>query len=373
MKYFSAVCIVCIFFTFPLCAFNRYGQDEFDNSSWRILERANIAFEKRDYGSAFHFAENAKEKRKQETADSSAILTQALSPPALIKAGNDIQTVLQLLKERGSADAVRIIEALINRFGIEYFDYSIQKLTDYVKSSFVYPEADFLLGKLYTLEGEYATAESFFSFAYLNRTYLDVPEMQSDILYGMAELYKLQGNNEKYESALLLLGSQDDVYGVQNSKDGQSQSSFGSAVYAALAKGMSADKLFLLYRNDTYKTLRVWFLLSEYYNSYGLTDRALQTALLFCVTAVSRADDIIKSRDMDYAYTKLVLLFKKIKMYSDITDWASQNNLWEGFYALGVLCEKQGFVSFAYDIFSALASESPDRTWKILAEKELRK
>ena len=333
MKYFSAVCIVCIFFTFPLCAFNRYGQDEFDSSSWRILERANIAFEKRDYGSAFHFAENAKEKRKQETADSSAILTQALSPPALIKAGNDIQTVLQLLKERGSADAVRIIEALINRFGIEYFD----------------------------------------SFAYLNRTYLDVPEMQSDILYGMAELYKLQGNNEKYESALLLLGSQDDVYGVQNSKDGQSQSSFGSAVYAALAKGMSADKLFLLYRNDTYKTLRVWFLLSEYYNSYGLTDRALQTALLFCVTAVSRADDIIKSRDMDYAYTKLVLLFKKIKMYSDITDWASQNNLWEGFYALGVLCEKQGFVSFAYDIFSALASESPDRTWKILAEKELRK
>jgi len=108
-----------------------------------------------------------------------------------------------------------------------------------------------------------------------------------------------------------------------------------------------------------YTPLKNWN--GGYYGTRGLMVR------------ISRADDIIKSRDMDYAYTKLVLLFKKIKMYSDITDWASQNNLWEGFYALGVLCEKQGFVSFAYDIFSALASESPDRTWKILAEKELRK
>ena len=71
--------------------------------------------------------------------------------------------------------------------------------------------------------------------------------------------------------------------------------------------------------------------------------------------------------------TYTVMDIETTGMYSDITDWASQNNLWEGFYALGVLCEKQGFVSFAYDIFSALASESPDRTWKILAEKELRK
>ena len=76
-------------------------EQDFDNSSRRILEQANEAFDAKDFGTAFRLAETAKERWKTEKERSVAVLEAALSQPALMKAGDNLETVLALLRERG--------------------------------------------------------------------------------------------------------------------------------------------------------------------------------------------------------------------------------------------------------------------------------
>ena len=259
----------------------------------------------------------------------------------MTKTGSDINVVLSELRERNNTDAIRIINQLLERFGIEYFDFSIYKLNEHVKKNTAYPEADFLLGKLYMREGEYELSEQFYTSAYEHRLYLDVSDVQFDILYDLAELYALTGNNEKYESVLLILAAEDTNYKAGG------YSAFITAVRGAIERGAGADKFFLLYRNNNYRTLYVWLLLTRYYFSLNLTDKAFDTALLFCLTALSRTDDIIKSRESDYSYSDLNTALKKIKTYSDIEKWAAEHKVWEGFYLLGRIAAQKGYSAFA--------------------------
>ena len=368
MKKSAFAAILCFFSLFAPArnlAAQTPSEQDFDNSSRRILEQANEAFDSKDFGTAFRLAETAKERWKTEKERSVAVLEAALSQPALMKAGDNLETALALLRERNNTEAVRIIESKLVRFGFQDFDYSVKNFTAYIKNT-AYPEADFLLGKLYMIEGEYALAEHFYASAYEGRRYLDIPDVQFDILADLAELYKLTGDSEKYESVLLILASQDDKYRQNNNP-----SAFISAVVSAVKRGMGADKLFSLYRSDNYKTLPVWYRLTTYYDLLDLNERAFETALLFCITAVSRADSIIKSRDMDYAYTGVCPLLHKIQLYGDINEWAAKYKLWEGFYLLGKPAQKAGCASFAAEIFSAVAAESPERTWTVLAQKAL--
>lgn len=368
MKKSAFAVLLCIFSLLALVqnlAAQMPPKQDFDNSSRRILQQANDAFDAKDFGTAFRLAETAKERWKTEKEHSVAALETALSQPALMRAGDNLETVLALLRERNNTEAVRIIESKLVRFGFQDFDYSVKNFTAYIKNT-AYPEADFLLGKLYMIEGEYALAEHFYALAYEGRRYLDIPDVQFDILADFAELYKLTGDSEKYESVLLILASQDDKYRQNNNP-----SAFISAVASAVKRGMDADKLFFLYRSDNYKTLSVWYRLTAYYDSFDLNDRAFETALLFCITAVSRADSIIKSRDMDYTYAGVRALLHKIQLYGDINEWAAKYKLWESLYLLGKTAQKAGYASFAAEIFSAVAAESPERTWTVLAQEAL--
>jgi len=362
----------CVFLFFLLYGFSvsyAYGPEmnsDFNGSAWYTLEQARNAFERKDFGTAFRLVETAKDQRKKESEWASAALENALSAPAMLKAGTDIETVLNLLRERNSSDAVRVIEGVLERSKVEDFGYSIHHLNDFIKANTAYPEADFLLGKLYMLEGEYELSENFYSAAYKNRHALYVPDMQFDVLCDMAELYALTGDNEKYESVLLILASHDDLYGT-----GGEASGFVKAMHAAVKRGMDVDKFFMLYRSDKYHRVYVWLRLTKYYYSLDVQDKAFESALLFCITAMSRADNIIKSRETDYSYENVRALLAKIKAYPDINRWATENKLWEGFYLLGNIAKKQGNTAFARDIFTSLSVQSPDRKWKILAEKEL--
>ena len=363
--------------TFSFCAFflaaefTLYAQKSdlesgFDGLSWHILVQAQNAFEERDFGSAFRLVENAKQQRKAEHDWAVDTLDAVIASSFMTKTGSDINVVLSELRERNNTDAIRIINQLLERFGIEYFDFSIYKLNEHVKKNTAYPEADFLLGKLYMREGEYELSEQFYTSAYEHRLYLDVSDVQFDILYDLAELYALTENNEKYESVLLILAAEDTNYKAGG------HSAFITAVRGAIERGTGADKFFLLYRNNNYRTLYVWLLLTRYYFSLNLTDKAFDTALLFCLTALSRTDDIIKSRESDYSYSDLNTALKKIKTYSDIEKWAAEHKVWEGFYLLGRIAAQKGYSAFAQDVFTAVSEESTDRKWKILAEKELK-
>ena len=74
---------------------------------------------------------------------------------------------------------------------------------------------------------------------------------------------------------------------------------------------------------------------------------------------------------MDYAYAGVRPLLHKIQLYGDINEGAAKYKLWESLYLLGKSAQNAGYSSFAAEIFSAVAAESPERTWKVFAQKAL--
>ncbi len=331
-----------------------------------ILADAQIAFEDNDFPTAFLLTQEAIDARKAESAWSVYTLETELRKPNAQKIGKDIEQLLYFFKGRQDLDVVQIIEHVLIDFTYEYFDYNMDKLLIYLRESANYPEANYLLGKLYFIEGELEIAESYILLSYDYKHLLDIPDVQFDILYSLADLYAVTQNWNAFEEVLLLIASEDESYYV----DGM-PSAFLFSVTSALKSGMDSDRFFLLFRNDYYKSLQAWNYLTYFYNDLGYSEKALEAALLYTTSSLQRIDEVLMDRDINYTYTTLEQFFRDVKLFNDIAIWAENNYFWEGFYVLAKLCSEQGYIEFAQEIFIALAMECPIREWRILSEKAL--
>ncbi len=331
-----------------------------------ILSDAQIAFENSDFPQAFSLAQEAVDARKAESAWSVYTLETELRKPTAQQIGKDIEQLLYFFRGRQDSKVVSIMEHVLYDYNYEYFDYSIDNLLDHLKQSENYPEADYLLGRLYFNEGELSISDSYFLRAYENRTLLDVSDVQFDILYSMADLYAVRQNWNAFEEVLLLIASEDNSY-YENGMP----SAFLYSVTSALNNGMDPDRFFLLFRNDYYKTLQAWNYLTYYYEDMGHNEKALETALLFTTSALQRIDEVLMDRDINYSYTTLESFFRDVKLFGDVALWAENNFFWEGFYILAKLARDQGYEEFAQKIFINLATECPVYEWRVLAERAL--
>ncbi len=354
--------------------------------SWRMLQKAQTAYDQRDFGISFKYAQTAKVNRKKESDWALATLELAMKPVAVQKIGDDIDEVLAILKERDSHDAVLIIENILANLPKDYFNYSIENIKNYIKKFTEYPEADFLLGKIYGLEGEYTLSQSFLLKAWEHSDLLSIPEEKYDILYEIASLSLMTGNMEKYEKSLLLITADDPNY-IQNTNE----TGFSKSLVRAIKTGTSLDKFFLLYRNSSYNSMKAFFYLADYYNSQIhntgdsdalmqntsqdnrilLHDKVLTMSSMGVVSAVTRIEDVLKTRKLDYSYSSLEALLKDISEYEDIVTWGKKYDVWKGFYIFSLSVYDSGQTDFAEKLLSVLSQYCPDVYWSRASKEKL--
>ncbi len=361
------IILLTVLFSMPLMAQNEsLSRPDPNRLAKFILAEAQIAYEENDYPLAFLLAQEAVDARKAESAWSVNTLETELRKPSAQKIGKDINQLLYFFKNRKSNDVVQVIERALLEHTVEYFDFSIDNVLEYIRISENYPEAEYLLAKLYYIEGELSIAESYFYNAYEYRSLLDVSDEQYDVLYSIADLYAIQKKWNEFEEVLLLIAAEDDSY-YENGEP----SAFIRSITTALKNGMSVDRFFLLFRNDYYKSLKAWYYLTYYYDNQGNEQKALETALLFATSSLERIDEVLEDRDIHYTYTSLNDFFKQLQLFYDVSEWAKDNDVWEGFYNLGKICSELGYNDFAQGVFLALAMECPVRQWRELSEKAL--
>ncbi len=332
--------------------------------SWRMLQKAQTAFDQRDFGLAFKNADLAKINRIKEVQWSITTLEQALKPVAVQKVGDNIDAVLAILKERGSNEAVILIESILANLSKEYFNYSILNLKNHILKFTKYPEADFLIGKIYELEGEYTLSKQFLMKAWESSSILSVQDEKYDILYEMASLAELTGDQEEYEKALLLVIAEDPNY-IKNA----AESSFSKSIVRAIKTGTDLNKFFLLYRNTSYFSMKAFFALADFYSNEGkqnnldLNDKVLAMSSMGVVTAISRIEDVLKTRKLEYSYTSFETLLQDTLFHTDIVDWGKKYDVWKGFYIFALAVYESGQTDFALSLLSKLSEYSPDDYW----------
>jgi hypothetical protein len=329
-----------------------------------IMREAQTAYDSGDFSNALKDANMAKEYRKKKTEWEVFTLQNSFKPSEVKKAGDEISSILPLLEKRQDYEALDIIYRYQKNKHAAGFCTSAQKLIAYIESNKVYPEADYMIGTVYCIEGEYALAEHYLNDAWINRAVLDIPDTQYDILYSLAELSRIQSNDEKYEEYLTAVVRNDDCFKNQTLKD---------AVIYTIKNGKTgcADNLFRLFRITDYKSIKAYFELSKIYEKNNAEDQALYTCIICVLTDFTRMYNIIEERSPDFEYTGLESVIESTENYPDIQEWGKQNNVWETFNMLAELTQKSGYTAFSGELYRILAKCSPEQYWREKAQSVL--
>ena len=351
---------------------------EHEMLAWKILQDAQLYYEQGDLGEAIRVADAAKQQRKNEVEWSLSVLNQALAPTSIQKLGDNIDLIMNAFEERNAEDALSIMHNVMIKYPADTINNSVSELIKKLSLYIEYPEADYLLGKLYIFEGEYTVADKYLTNAWLNAGILDIPDQKFDILYQMANLAKLQKNDEKYEKSLLLIIADDNYIKPDGTDD-----IFIKAVKQSIARDdTTIDKLFTLYRSKAYTSLNAYYLLADYYASKGNSDKALSMSTLATLIAFTRIYEAVAARDMEYKFEKpanarnkpnsaFLAYLETVGKYYDISEWGAKNGIWKGYFNYAKILHNAGRYELAEELFSCLSQYCPEDFWRNMALREL--
>ncbi|MDR3311858.1 MAG: hypothetical protein LBS64_01825 [Spirochaetaceae bacterium] len=327
-----------------------------DEQPWRLLEQAKIAFAQKDFGTALRLANEARANKAREYGRYLSTLTAELRPQQVQRAGDRIDGVLSVLRDRDSTAAVEIITGFLDRYGEEYFRGRITELTTHIKKNAALPEADYLVGDIYLIEGELDLAKSYYLQAWENAFALDIPESKYNILYQLARIGELQNDDELFEQSLLLILADDPYAGGFQHKDGR----FIRGVIQNIERGYSADKLFFMYRTDTFRALNAYLSLASFYRRAQNNGDYLATATLAMLTVCTRMYNALVERDRAYTFTTLSDFFSHVLYSQEIAGWADSHKGWEALLLFADAVKKNGQHRLSREILDLLWVYAPE-------------
>lgn len=336
-----------------------------DFPSWKILEKAQLNFDIGNYSESLKLANESAKVRKNEILNEFNILEISLSSSQVKRAGNEIDSVIEVLTEREEKDSISIINKYVSLYTKDFFNDDVHVLAKWLKEKQNYPEAYYLIGQIYQIEGETEVALQFYQKALESQNYLDINECKFEILLSMAQIYKSQQKNDDLEKTLLLILDNDETFKNQQ---------FVNSLYNTIKndKPNSVNKLFILFSGYSKYSIKALYELSLLYDSYGVADKSLQLIALTCVEAFTHILEILLDRDVIYKFTDLEDFFNECKKYEDILEWARINNVFEAFYLFADKTFQQNYTNFATELFSILAKSLPDEKYKNLSYNKLK-
>lgn len=327
--------------------------------SWRSMQEAEIAFSNGEYSEAVNYANEAKERRAQESEWQKYTLEIAQRRGLIRRAGDSLTRAVFVIQELSLNDALETVNFQFAKYGEDYFGGSFSRLIDFVDEYLNYPEADYLLGKIYRLEGEYQIAYDYMRNAYDHAALLDIPAQRYDLLYDLADLSLGMGDEDNYEKYLLVIIS-DDVYFRNSTRL--------TAYERTLASGDpdSMETFFLLYRHSNTTALEAFINLSRFYAQKNIEDRALRYAGVAAIIAVTRLEEVLGQRINGFRYTTFENLISRSSSYDDIVRWGSSTGVWDLFCELATYAADSGYNNFSNSLFTALSTSAPEY-WRMYA------
>lgn len=332
----------------------------------RIFLEAQIAFDEKNYSETLKLLDDARISRKNKVDWEVDTLKNSFKPAEVKIMGDDLNDIVKVLQDRQDYDAIEIINYYKRILTLEFFDFSAQKLISFIENNREFPEADFLAGKVYQLEGEYEVAQKLYLQAFDFASILYIPDEKFDILYALSEIALVQKDFNKYEEELLLIVSCDKAFNDKPLLQAMMRT-------IKSKKKKDIEKFFVMYRAENIKFLKAYFSLAEYYSQKNENERALTMSALGSLTGFSKIYDVTKDRNPDFFYKNLSGLLQEASQYADIVEWGKENDIWKGFNNFAKSADNNKCKVFAKELYSILKDFSPEEYWRTQAEIEWEK
>ncbi|UTC63765.1 hypothetical protein E4O00_07400 [Treponema sp. OMZ 788] len=352
-KQLKKIFIIFLIFYFSAVLFSLDTIDE-DEKPWHLLEQAKIQIEKGEFGIALHLTNKARDLHKARTEKKYNHMFNSLKPKRVKLEGDNISDVYAILNKREDYDACKILDDIFLTHPPVFFDKSISKLMAWLEKRKAFPETDFLAGKIYFAEGDYEQAMHYYKEAWNARMFLEIPDERFNIIYSLADTSKLLHRYDEQEKYLLLVLTEDPIYGTTNLESDPLQ-----AMIKTITSEKTTEKFFLLYRNKNPIALKAYMDLTDIYLEAGKNRRALATAVLGSIITITNLDEVISKDDYNYEYTEFANLLHRLHRRQDVVLWAEQQNFWRAFMNLADSLLKNGNNEQAFYLYSKLAESIP--------------
>ena len=314
---------------------------------------------------------SAKEAKKAK--DSLAMLLKLLAARDLIpqdleairsKSGGSIVAEMRLLREtspstplRGLVDAALLV---VEERGVEGFGDSLAALRKEVENLGHYPEAEFMIGKIYLAEGEQRLAELQFLRACDMGESLEVPDERYAMLAALADIYKTNGDMKSYETTLRDVSDSSDLFSAKDDY-------YRDSMERTLGE-RGIDKFMLMYRVDQIYPIHAYAALGKMYLGDG---RRIATIYLAAATnaILTRSIAEIRIDEPGYEYAGLRDILARISSDPEMAEFASGLDLWQDLLLLGKALARSGYRESAREIWSAMkAADTPQPLKRRAAE-----
>ncbi len=324
------------------------------DKAWHLMEMAKIAIERKEFGNALVYVERALEVHTTTYQNKYEYLKNALKPYQVRRAGDDIDEVYKVFKERDNYDACKIMDEVFLLRPSVTFDFSMQRFMDYLKERIAFPEADYITGRIYSIQGEYKQAMVYYEKAYKKVNLLEIPDERFSIIYAIADTAGLLGMHDMQEKYLLLVITEDPTFGSTILESKKLKAMLGS-----LTKEKTTDKFFRLYRVNKEIALKAYNDLSRLYLEAGNPKRSLATSALAANIAITTLSDMLAKADFSYVYSDFKDVLTRTGKNLTIKQWAEDRQLWDVFINFADSLEASGYNPQAIDMYHKIAESIP--------------
>jgi tetratricopeptide (TPR) repeat protein len=342
-----------------------WAQVEVERPYWFVLERGKQHFRNGDYGRALIAFEDARNQRRAMYTRMEQDMIAVLSIAEVRRLGDALDLVEKYIAERGRIDAARALEELYYRVPRESLENSALRTLEEFDRLKAYPEAEYWIGETYRTEGEPGIALRQFRKAYEQRSFLETPGFDTDILYKIADIHRIRQEYTLMERNLLEILTKDSLWS-------QDSSTFVRSAMTRTVENDGIDRFLTLYRYDNPVTLRAHRLLGFYYSSSGRHSRAVEHLMFaFLIQNSIFIDDIIRSQ-YDYTFTTLNNLLDEVMRRPALASYFEGTEYYKTLYYLGTSFFGSGKLNAARYFWTACAGRQDAGEWRARSQAQLR-
>ena len=150
-------------------------------------------------------------------------------------------------------------------------------------------------------------------------------------------------------------------------------SGFLTSVIRNINSGITLDKFFLLYRCDSYNSINAYFQLAQLYLEKNMKEKLLEVSIMGMLTSVTRIEQILKERELEYSYKNFNHFYYLATQYSDIINWGIKNKVWQGFFNFAQAIELTNQIDFAKEMYTQNIIYSPEEHWQKTSREKLKR
>jgi tetratricopeptide (TPR) repeat protein len=317
--------------------------------------------------------EDARRQRQAQFTRMEQDLINVLSVPEVRRLGDSLSRVEAYVAERNYPGAAAALGELYYRVPRASLNDSVAQALNALGSLKNYPEAEYWIGETYRIEGELRLALSQFQKVYEQRKLLENPGFEVDILYKIADIYKIRQEYTSMERTLLDIITGLTAEGIpRDSLWTEEASSFAKNALARTLDNDGIGRFLSLYRYNNTRVEAAHRLLGFYYYATGRHSQAKDHLMFaFLIQNTVLLEELIRGR-YDFTFTSLEDLMAAIRRNSPQAAYLEEAEYYKTAYYLGTSLFATGKLSSARPFWIFLSDRQDAGEWRGRARAQLR-